>query len=952
MNKKVRFELLDSGVTRQQRRRLRWIGVIAGLAVLLFISANSMAGFYLDALWFENLGFSARFWSEIQMQTIVACIGGAIGGLSLWATFASLHRRFPTGISPLAFDAEDADLLAKLAATEISVVHKVLAIGRWAALLGGGLFFGMLAASQWDEVMRWWYSSPSGKVDPIFGKDLSFYLLKYPLIDNTINLGTLLTIVALVVLLLASLWLWNPATRKIRGEVPALTGFGLRLQRLWGIWLAVFLLLVACRHWLSRIDLIWMQHPSFVGIDFIGDHWWRHAGIALIALASVTALAAMTFALAPKQRTIRQIAMASGVLYLLTVFVSYAAGGIYWWVRVRPNELVREAPYIKHNIQVTREAFAIDRFQGLEFVPSEENRQAVYDSHADFDNARVWDWRALQATLQQQQSLRTFYVFPDIDLDRYEIDGKSKSVMLAVREINISQLPAGSQSWTNRHFIYTHGYGLTMNTVNEFSAEGGPSLLLKDMPVVSSTPSLKVTRPEIYFGETTNDHVYVASSQPEFDYPAGEQNHYAAYEGPAGIPISGMLRRIATAIYLGDGFQILLSGYITPQTRVLFRRQIVERAQAVAPFLTFDRDPYAVLTSDGRIKFVLDGYSTSASYPLAAWQTMNGQRLNYVRNSVKAVIDAYDGTVTMYTMDEEDPILAAYRKFWPAVFHNRSEMPADLVAHLRYPEGLMHVQAQVYTTYHMDDPQVFYNREDVWQIARQVRAVEEGGNTEVEVTPYFLQTSFLPGGKPEFVQILPLTPSQRNNLIGWMAAGCDGKNYGKVVVYRFPKNRLTVGPLQMEARIDQHPQLSSMLSLWNQQGSKVLRGDMLALPIAHQMVYVEPIYLQAQHSPMPELRIVVIGLENDLVFGRTFEEAFAQLPTGSPAAAGPQPPAPPAQGTTAPSQPLDDSALIRSAQEHFKNYQRATADGRYRDAGAELDGLRSDLEKLAARRKQ
>ncbi len=539
-------------------------------------------------------------------------------------------------------------------------------------------------------------------------------------------------------------------------------------------------------------------------------------------------------------------------------------------------------------------------------------------------------------------------------------------MMLAVRELNIERLPESSRNWINERLVYTHGYGVTMNPVNGFSREGLPDLLLGNMPVESRIPGLELTRPQVYFGELTNTDVYVRTNQEEFDYPQGEANSFVTYEGSGGIRMGGFFRRLLIALDRGDLTKVPFSDDITPDSRLLMRRNIRERLTTIAPFLTFDSDPYIVVTNDGRLVWMVDGFTTSDSYPNSRHYRVGNQRLNYMRNSVKATVDAYDGTVSFYVFDADDPIIAAYRRLFPDLFRDASDMPPTLREHVRYPELLLEVQAAVYGLYHMKAPDVFYNREDLWTVASEVRSNDPSQQASQSVEPNFVLMK-LPGERAlEFIGIMPFTPANRNNLIGWIAGRSDDPNYGKALVYDFPKTRLVDGPLQIEARIDQNAQLSGQLSLWNQQGSSVRRGTLITIPIGRGLLFAEPIYLQAQRSPMPELRIVVLALQDRLAYGPDFQTALAALfgrgpsTLGSPTMASPAQPAAspqPAAGGAAvpqnaatPATPASADELIRSAAQDLEAYQRLTAEGKLGEAGLRLESLKQKLQELQNQR--
>jgi hypothetical protein len=550
--------------------------------------------------------------------------------------------------------------------------------------------------------------------------------------------------------------------------------------------------------------------------------------------------------------------------------------------------------------------------------------------------------------LRQIQEIRTYYDFPDIDIDRYVIDGQLREVMLAARELNLEKLPESSRNWINEKLIYTHGYGMTMNSVNGFTPEGLPTLLLSNMPVQSTVPGLNVTRPEIYYGELTNTDVYVKTRQQEFNYPQGQANSFTSYEGKGGIVLGGFLRRILIAIDRDDLGKLPFSDDVNTESRLLMRRNLLARVTALAPFLTYEPDPYLVLGEDGRLYWMIDAYTTSDSYPYSSHFQLGENSINYMRNSVKVVIDAYDGTTTFYVFDSADPIITAYRNLFPSLFKDAAAMPAQLRKHVRYPEMLLQVQAQIYGLYHMTDPEVFYNREDLWTVASEV-ASNSGEQRSQTMQPNFVLMK-LPGEKSaEFVEILPFTPANRNNLIGWIAGRSDGANYGTSVVYDFPKTKLVDGPLQIEARIDQNAQLSGQLSLWNQQGSHVRRGTLLVIPTGKALLYAEPIYLQAERSPMPELRLVVLALQDRLAYGPTFESAMSALFGGSSPtlASSESASAAPGQSAPAPSTPNLNERIAEAAKD-LTDYQRLTAEGKLAEAGQKLEHLKRTLDELSS----
>ncbi|HEV7843975.1 MAG TPA: UPF0182 family protein, partial [Pyrinomonadaceae bacterium] len=634
---------------------------------------------------------------------------------------------------------------------------------------------------------------------------------------------------------------------------------------------------------------------------------------------------------------------------------------------VKPNELGRETPYIEHNINWTRRAFGLDRIELRDFEadPSVEGL-SLEANKATLDNIRLWDWHALQDTLRQIQEIRTYYDFPDVDIDRYRTGGQSRQMMLAARELDVDKLPPSSRNWINEKLIYTHGYGVTVNTSNGFTAEGMPQFVISNMPIESTTPELKVTRPEIYYGQKTNTDVYVKTKQKEFNYPQGEANNYTAYEEDGGIQVGGFFRRTLLAWALGDLSKLPFSDAVTSESRLLMRRNIAERVQSLAPFLYFDNDPYIVVSDTGRLYWIIDAFTESANYPYSRHHRAGEQWVNYIRNSVKVTIDAYNGSTLFYVFDSQDPsaqdpLIKAYASIFPALFRDASQMPPDLRLHVRYPETLLKTQGEVYGLYHTQSPQVFFQREDVWSVARQAQqaSTDKQQQQPEALEPYYVITQ-LPGEQTgeEFVQILPFTPANRPNMIGWMAGRCDGAQYGSLLVYNFPKSRLINGPAQVEARIDQNAQLSGQFTLWNQQGSKVVRGSLLVIPLGRSLFYVEPIYLKSERSPMPELRIVVAATQERLGYGQSFQEALTSL-IGQSTKPAEQKPGEQQKPTTAeetkqpaptqtPATPLPQNTqqLINRAAEEFADYQRLTSEGKLGEAGQKLEALKKTLEEL------
>ena len=936
---------------RPQRRNRGPLLIVAVLLAIMFGGGTALS-YYVESLWFDSLGYVDVFWKTLNVQAAVFLIFGASTFLLLYGSFLALKppRLGELTNVPILINGQPIRL-------PVEPVLRLIALGgalAIATVTGAGMM------ANWETLALYWYSrsSPASTLtDPIFARPLNFYLFTLPAWEMVS--GWLLTM-AIFVCAIAGFFVVVLGGTRLLSRSRA--GEGPTAWRGLSMAFAAVLLVLAVRVYLGRFDQLFDDRGGaiFSGVAYTDAHV-RLTGmlVVAVALALGAAMALVNAVAAPKLRWLVAAVVPAVVCYLVvTVLASYVNGFI-----VKPNELVRETPYITHNIEFTRRAYGLDRIVRQAF-PAETSIEAVdlARNQATIQNIRLWDWRALQDTLRQIQAIRTYYEFQDVDIDRYTIDGELRQMMIAARELNVERLPESGRNWINTKLIYTHGYGVTMNPVNGFTPEGLPTLLLSDMPVQSTIPSLKVTRPEIYFGQLTDQDVYVKTRQKEFNYPQGETNQLTSYEGTGGIVLGGFFRRLLIALDRGDITKLPFSDDINPESRLLMRRNIRDRINALAGnFLTLDPDPYIVIGDDGRLSWIADGFTTSDTFPYARHAVLGRDRINYIRNSVKAVVDAYDGTTTFYVFDSEDPIITAYRAIFPTLFKDASAMPADLRRHVRYPELLLKVQAAEYGLYHMDAPEVFYNREDLWTVASQVSLTNQREQATQPMEPNFVLMT-LPGeAKPEFIEILPFTPANRNNLIGWIAARSDEPKYGGAIVYDFPKTRLVDGPLQIEARIDQNPQLSAQLSLWNQQGSNVLRGALIVIPIGRALLYAEPIYLQAERSPMPQLRLVVLALQDRLAYGPTLEDALrslfgnaaSTLPGPLPSASGIAA-ATPARGKPAAessSSATDFNTLIDEAARSLADYQRLTAEGKLGEAGQRLEALKRTLEQLQSRQR-
>src|SRR2546426_3636943 len=929
-------ESIDWPRMHPPRRRRRFLLILAVLGVILFGGRTALS-YYIDVLWFESLGYGEVFWKTLGLQWGIFTAFAAATFLILHSSFLALKRAhlpdLPSGQTifiggqPLKLPGEP---VLRLVALGVS-----LAI---AAATGGGMMV------EWPTLALFWYAPrTAGGVDPIFGKALNFFLFTLPAWQ--LLAGWLLTLAVITCVLAVFFILVTGGARAFAGRRSSYVTLPWHGP---SIAFAVLLLVLAMRVYLGRFERLFDDHTIFGGVTYTDAHVTLTGMLVVCAALGLGAVIAVINAV----RVSRGRWLVAAILPAAACYVGLQI--VAWYVSsfiVKPNELVREQPYIAHNIELTRQAYGLDRVSQREF-PAETDVAAAdpANNQATLQNIRLWDWRALQDTLRQIQEIRTYYDFPDIDIDRYKIDGVARQVMLATRELNVDKLPESSRNWINEKLIYTHGYGITMNPVNGFTPEGLPTLILSNMPVQSTVRGLTVKRPEVYFGELTNTDVYVKTRQKEFNYPQGQTNSLTSYEGNGGIVLGSLLRRIIIAFDRGDLAKLPFSDDVNKDSQLLMRRNVRDRTSALAPFLTYDPDPYIVIGDDGRLSWIMDAFTLSDSYPYASHYRLDRDLINYMRNSVKVVIDAYDGTTTFYVFDKEDPIISAYRRIFSNLFKDAALMPPGLRNHIRCPELLLKMQADVYGLYHMTDPGAFYNREDLWTVATEVGMSEGGEQTTQPMQPNFVLMK-LPGETGvEFVEILPFTPANRNNLIGWIAGRSDGAQYGTSVVYNFPKTKLVNGPLQIEARIDQNAQLSGQLTLWNQQGSRVRRGALIVIPVGRALLYAEAIYLQAERSPMPELRLVVLALQDRLAYGPTFEAAMEGLFSGAasslssaPSTPG-APAAPPAPSVAG--APMDQNALIREAARDLADYQRLTAEGKLGEAGQKLEALKQKLERL------
>jgi uncharacterized protein len=831
---------------RQRRPRL---GLWLFVAFIVLTGVGQAVPLYTDWLWFGEVGFTQVFTTVLTMRGWL--VMGA-GGLVFLFLYANLWMAARTAAPDVLWELDDQLGLPGRAVLEPLIRRLLVPVVAVIALLSG-----VRASAAWDMLLGYLNATPFGVTDPIFGRDLAFFVFELPLWRFvysgalTLVVGTLILSVATYVLL-RSLVLTAQGPRMAAGARSHLLGLA-----------AVALLLRALGFWLDRYEV--MYSPR--GVVFGASYTDVHATLpALGVLAAISLLCAVACVI--------QISrggwwfLVAGLVVLAVVWVGGL--GVYpallQRLQVTPNELEAERPYIKHNIRMTRQAYGLEAVKEQDFPAEDRLTAAALERNSlTIKNIRLWDHRPLLTSFAQLQEIRTYYKFADVDVDRYTLNGEYRQIVLSAREMSYAHLP--SRVWINEHLTFTHGFGLVAGPVNRITPEGLPDLFVQDIPPVVAGGLPKITRPELYYGELSNEYVIVRTRSQELNYPSGDQNVYTRYEGRGGIPLGGFLRKLVFAIRFGE-IKILLSDDITAESRVMMYRRVAERVRQAAPFLRFDRDPYLVITDDGRLVWMVDAYTVTNRYPFA----QPDGPINYIRNSVKATVDAYDGAIAFYIADPKDPLIRTFGRAFPGLFKPLDQMPPNLRAHIRYPEDLFRIQAKMYGTYHMQDPQVFYNKEDLWNIPR---LQQEGRDREME--PYYTIMR-LPGEKKEeFVLLSGFNPARRDNMIAIMAARMDLPNYGGLIVYMFPKQKLVYGPRQLDARITQDPVISQQISLWNQQGSRVLRGSMLAIPIEDSLIYVQPLYLSAEQGALPELRRVIVAFGNQIAMEPTLEQSLQRI---------------------------------------------------------------------------
>lgn len=844
--------------------RGRWQRLLFGIALALVIYVIIvLPSLYGDYLWFEGVGYESVF------LTILGYRIGLFAGSAV-LSFVVLYGSY------------------LLALRNIRAVTP--ATPPWTYLVGIVVLvvlIGFRYAVAWDIVLRFMHATPFGVTDPVYGNDVAFYVYTLPFVNLVIGFVMLLAVTGLLV----SLAVYARPFAVLERETPTgETSLEFDIVRFFSnvrehayphvvSYIGVLFLALAAKFYIDRFELLFSTRGTVFGIGATDATIYQPLLVLLAVACVIGGVVILAGGWIKDDRAVYiPIAIVVGFLLL-----GQGAGGAYQSFVVEPDEFNKEEEFIANEIEFTNKGYALERISEREFEVSETiTREEVEQNPGTIGNARLWDPRPLLTTYNELQIFRTYYTFTDVDVDRYEIEGEKKQVMISAREVDFSGLSPESQTWVNRHLVYTHGFGVVMSPVKDVTGEGLPKLYIQDIPPNSSV-DVPVTEPRIYYGEETVDYAIVNSKTRELDYPSGEENVYTNYDEDGGVVLDSVIKELVYSIKFGAP-QIILSDSVTRESRLQFNRDIHSRTRAIAPFLEYDRDPYVVV-ADGKVYWIYDAYTTTDGYPYSKRIRFKGKRTNYVRNSVKVVIDAHTGETTYYVAEPDDPVIQTYRKAFPDLFEDMAAMPPSLHDHVRYPEDAFSVQAGLYLNYHMREPQVFYNKEDAWRIPDEVARGEQ-----IPMEPYYIIMSFPGSDESEFVMIQPYIPRGRENMIGWLAARSDRPNYGDLQAFLFSKQRLIFGPMQIESRIDQDAEISQQITLWSQSGSAVIRGNLLAIPIADTVIYIEPLFLESkEQGALPELKRVILAQGDRVTMQPTLDEALA-VRFGAARAEEPRPP--------------------------------------------------------------
>ncbi len=926
-------------------------------AVVLITALATIPDYAVNWLWMRRLGYANIFWTLLSIRWAMFLSAFVVAFLFLWL---NLRRALKTSAGhdaggqtrlPAIWDGNSAISIAAINfAPKLSMADAGLA----SAVIAS--FFGSAFYTEWDSYIRFRYGGAFGVSDPLFGVDVGYYIFRLPFYE--LLQDSLMVLAALAIALVAAIHLFFGA---VEADSPGKREASGKVSRHLSALAAVLFADLGWGFYLDHFELLYGNQGVVYGAGYTADHVTR---LALWIMVAASATACVLLALNAFRPNLKRLVAAGGAYVALWLIGVSLIPFCVEKFDVQPNELGLESPYLKNFIGSTRAAYGLDAIQETSYPATADLTQgAIAGNQGTVQNIRLWDARPLLQTYQQTQAIRLYYRFYNVDTDRYRLPDGYHQVMLSSREL-AQRLPLKARTWVNQRLEFTHGYGVVMNFVSKTVGDGFPQYLLENVPPESDF-GLNISQPAIYYGELLTGYRIVATGVKEFDYPKGNANVYASYAGNGGIPLDSYWKKLLFSWTEGD-LNILLTSYLTPASRIQIHRNVRERVARVAPFLQLDGDPYAVL-SGGRLYWIQDAYTTSDHYPYAnperAWAEEssfdngpddgfnNGSQgfiaqgagsfsrasfdgVNYIRNSVKAVVDMYDGTVRFFVMDPRDPVLAAYRRAFPGVFSDLAALSPDLKKHLRYPEDLFSIQADQYRTFHMTDPQVFYNREDLWTSPLETY----GGETQ-DMRPYYILTKLPGSGRLEYMLMTPFTPSNRDNMISWMAARSDFPEYGRIICYQLPKEKLVYGPNQIEAMINQDTTISQQLTLWNQNGSRVIRGKQIVTPIGKSFLYVVPLYLMAEGANIPQLKRIIAVAGDRVVMEPTLDEALAAL-FKTPRRLANQPPIAAA---------AQEPPAFGGAKKAFDDAQEALQHGNWIEFGKAMDALKRQLDAPAAR---
>jgi uncharacterized membrane protein (UPF0182 family) len=891
------------------QKKLFWIIIV--VAVFVLAGGLSFAtDLYFDWLWFGELGKTILFTTALYAKSSI--FAGVLAFVFVFLYFNLMFANRGPGAINIGLPTPDGRITAyTFAATTVQRVIGLLA-------LIVGFLLALQEAGQWEMVWRWLYRVPFGARDPIFARDISFYFFTLPLLEEVVSAGLLLCFITAGGVLLLYYFKRAFSFRTVRTA-----GRGRATSHL-SVLAGLFFLLLAANAYLDRFEILFGDHQLMYGASYTD----LYARLPVLGFLSIAALAGAALWIYNAFASNFRAAIVAAGLYLLVFLGGNLYPALLQKFVVAPNELVRESPQIEHNIQATLHAYNLDTVEDRSLTGDKAlTPQDIEANAATIRSIRLWDHEPLRDAFSQIQEIRTYYDFVSVDNDRYLLNGGPQQMMLSPRELDTNNLL--EKNWINEHLSYTHGYGLTLGPVNRVTSEGLPVLEVKDIPPKSTEPAFKITRPEIYYGEMSKEYAVVRTGAKEFDYPAGEANVYTTYQGTGGVAIETFLRKLLFAFYFRDP-NIVLSPLLKAESKFLYYRDLKTRFSRLVPFLQLDNDPYMVI-SGGRLFWIQDAYTHSDRYP---YSLPTGDIGNYVRNSVKLVLDAYNGNVDMYVADPDDPLIQVYERIFPGVFQPMAAVPADLRLHIRYPEDIFRIQTFIYSVYHMNNPQIFYNKEDLWEIP-----VIASAGSQQAMSPYYTIMRLPQEKQEEFILMLPFTPGRKDNLSAWMVARSDGDHYGQLVVYRFPKQKLVYGPKQIVARINQDADISKQLSLWDQRGSQVIQGTLLVIPIEEALIYVRPLYLRAESGKIPELKRVIVAYENRIAMEETLEASINKIfeQQGTPLET---------PTTSAQPGPNAHADFIRQASEAYDRAVQAQRQGDWAAYGEELKKLGAILQEL------